>query len=413
MKRANEDDEIEVKAEEIKTESEQPALNQEVENSDQQICNYEVQKQEEDTEVGPVNPPKRRRKNDEDVEIRLLISTRMAGAIIGKSGQNIKKLRSDNSAKIKVVDCKGPERVLTIISPVDVCYKIIRDCLKYCEQSKTNEYDMRFLVHQSLAGCIIGKSGTRIKELKSKFGCHLKVFPNVAPQSFERVVQIIGNEDKCIKCFTEIMELMNTNAIRGPTRFYDPHNFDDQFADEYGGFGSGLKGNLQNGHSTFKRFANDNNNNNSNRNNNSNNNNNRGNFNNVNRRGDNRQRNVQNQTNFVDPWATKSFGMNQMPQMNNFTSNDMSNDYIGFNNFMDKTPEETSTQVTIPIHLAGACIGKGGSRIRSIRNESKASIKIDQPLPGSTDRIITITGTPKQIQAAQFLLQRSVQNGMN
>lgn len=28
--------------------------------------------------------------------------------------------------------------------------------------------------------------------------------------------------------------------IKGPVHNYDPHNFDDMYADEYGGFGSGM-----------------------------------------------------------------------------------------------------------------------------------------------------------------------------
>lgn len=98
----------------------------------------------------------------------------------------------------------------------------------------------------------------------------------------------------------------------------------------------------------------------------------------------------------------------------------------GFGNNMDA--DKTSTQVTIPkdvsqwgcsinvcvwfqgfpflSQLAGAIIGKGGGRIRRIRSESNAFIQIDEALPGSTDRIITITGTSKQIQAAQYMLQQ-------
>lgn len=56
--------------------------------------------------------------------------------------------------------------------------------------------------------------------------------------------------------------------------------------------------------------------------------------------------------------------------------------------------------------LAGAIIGKGGGRIRKIRNDSGAGITIDEPLQGSNDRIITITGSPNQIQMAQYLLQQ-------
>lgn len=55
--------------------------------------------------------------------------------------------------------------------------------------------------------------------------------------------------------------------------------------------------------------------------------------------------------------------------------------------------------------LAGAIIGRGGNRITEVRRQSGAQVVIDEALPGSNDRIITITGTQEQIDAAQFLLQ--------
>lgn len=57
------------------------------------------------------------------------------------------------------------------------------------------------------------------------------------------------------------------------------------------------------------------------------------------------------------------------------------------------------------LQCAGAIIGKKGSRITEIRRQSRASIVIDEPMPGSNDRIITISGTQEQIQNAQYLLQ--------
>ncbi|KAF7632925.1 hypothetical protein Mgra_00007704 [Meloidogyne graminicola] len=67
----------------------------------------------------------------------------------------------------------------------------------------------------------------------------------------------------------------------------------------------------------------------------------------------------------------------------------------------------TTTQVTIPNELAGTIIGKGGDRINRIRNESGSRIEIGSTY-GTDERIITITGTPHQIQSAQYLLQQSV-----
>ncbi|UYV75083.1 K02A2.6-like, partial [Cordylochernes scorpioides] len=71
-------------------------------------------------------------------------------------------------------------------------------------------------------------------------------------------------------------------------------------------------------------------------------------------------------------------------------------------------PKKGSSQVTIPNDLAGAIIGKGGQRIRKIRRESGAGITIDESQPGSNERVITISGTPQQIQTAQYLLQQNV-----
>jgi hypothetical protein len=56
--------------------------------------------------------------------------------------------------------------------------------------------------------------------------------------------------------------------------------------------------------------------------------------------------------------------------------------------------------------LAGAIIGRGGSRIQAVRVQSKACITIDEAPAGSTDRIITIQGGPQEIENAQYLLQK-------
>jgi len=42
--------------------------------------------------------------------------------------------------------------------------------------------------------------------------------------------------------------------IKGPVHNYDPHNFDDVYADEYGGYGSGMNTNFRNG-SAGTRFG--------------------------------------------------------------------------------------------------------------------------------------------------------------
>ena len=61
--------------------------------------------------------------------------------------------------------------------------------------------------------------------------------------------------------------------------------------------------------------------------------------------------------------------------------------------------------LTVMFQLAGLIIGKGGSRIKEIRQQSGASVSIADPDETSEDRIITIVGTNDQIHCAQYLLQ--------
>lgn len=74
------------------------------------------------------------------------------------------------------------------------------------------------------------------------------MFSNIAPQSSDRVVQIVGKENQCIESLLEVIELIKGTPIKGPIHNYDPHNFDDMYADEYGGYGTGMNGsNARNG----------------------------------------------------------------------------------------------------------------------------------------------------------------------
>ncbi|XP_006610127.2 heterogeneous nuclear ribonucleoprotein K-like [Apis dorsata] len=288
---------------------------------------------------GPTSPHKRYRQGDD--ELRLLIPSKVAGSIIGKGGQNITKLRSQYKASIIVPDCPGPERVLTISSDLPTVLQVLNEVVPNLEEVSvatrrgshgkrndsingsrhgSDEIDVRMLVHQSQAGCIIGKGGLKIKELREKTGARIKIYSHCCPHSTDRLISICGKPTTCIECIRELIATIKTVSD-----------------------GWGMQGGAPNGLG-----------------------------------------------------GGANSGMSGPPMGGNNQGN------------QGNMGGKTTTQVTIPKDLAGAIIGKGGARIRKVRSDSGAGITIDEPLSGSNDRIITITGLPSQIQMAQYLLQQSV-----
>lgn len=164
----------------------------------------------------------------------------------------------------------------------------------------------------------------------------MKVFSNIAPQSSDRVVQVIGKEEQCIESLLAIIDLIKETPIKGPIHNYDPHNFDDLYAEEYGGYGTGMSGvNSKNSSSRFNERVNNNSR-----------------FNQNNNTGGSKDRGGR-RFDYVDPWArngnTPCFGNNgSMPSLTNLIGQNetaFGNQNIGNNMDMDS---KSSTQVTIP-----------------------------------------------------------------
>ena len=69
------------------------------------------------------------------------------------------------------------------------------------------------------------------------------------------------------------------------------------------------------------------------------------------------------------------------------------------------TPPPLSTfPPCVVLQLIGSIIGRQGTKINEIRQVSGAQIKIGSQLDGTSDRHVTITGTPISINLAQYLI---------
>ncbi|CAN8029515.1 unnamed protein product, partial [Ixodes persulcatus] len=184
------------------------------------------------------------------VDVRFLLQSRNAGAIIGKGGANINSLRKEFKASISVPDCPGPERILSIVADLDTLGEILASIIpklddvstqfaQHTGQNGRSESEMRLLMHQSHAGCVIGRAGCRIKELRESTGANIKVHGSCCPGSTERIVKVTGSPSVVVDCIKQICDIIAEAPVKGLNKPYDPHNFDPEFAQEYGGFAEG------------------------------------------------------------------------------------------------------------------------------------------------------------------------------
>lgn len=359
-----------------------------------------------------------KRPRGDKFEGRLMIPSKIAGSIIGKGGANIQKLRSDNNANVRIPDCPGPERVMSILADTSAqIVSCVEQTLPFMDDTvgnhqsgagAGNNQEVRLLIHQSIVGGIIGRAGFKIKEIRENSGANIKVYQTCAPQSTDRCVAVIGQADKIVEAMKLILQVVESTEIKGNEQPYDPNNFDGFYAHEYGGYGSemdvmgyggggtgGNQGPMGGGGGRGGQ---------------------RGGMGGGGRGG------------FGDRGGCGGFGQGRGgfgggPRGGGFGGGGGGggSDFGGFGGGgggpgmfgggdEDDGGEQESTQVTIPKDMAGAIIGPGGARIRKIRSDSKATITIDEPLPGSNERIITINGTQRSIQTAQYLLQQSVRD---
>ncbi|KAL1115288.1 hypothetical protein AAG570_007319 [Ranatra chinensis] len=177
----------------------------------------------------------------DEPSLRILIPSKVAGSIIGKGGKNISRLRTTYKASVSLPDCPGPERVVLISGELETAVKVVEDIVpnleEYFRNQGKNDADLRLLVHQSLAGCVIGKAGAKIKELREKTGAKIKIFGSCCPHSTDRVISIVGSVQVCCDAVKEVVELVKETPTKGYSEMYDPRNYDDEYAEEYGGFG--------------------------------------------------------------------------------------------------------------------------------------------------------------------------------
>ncbi|XP_039182191.1 poly(rC)-binding protein 3 isoform X20 [Crotalus tigris] len=311
--------------------------------------------------------------------IRLLMHGKEVGSIIGKKGETVKKMREESGARINISEGNCPERIVTITGPTDaifkafamIAYKFEEDIINSMSNSTATSkppVTLRLVVPASQCGSLIGKGGSKIKEIRESTGAQVQVAGDMLPNSTERAVTISGTPDAIIQCVKQICVVMlEAYTIQGQYAIPHPdphHTFGNEFSLQ----------SITNPRSFLQQLT-------------------------------KLHQLAMQQTPFTPlGQTTPAFPGEKLP----LHSSEEAQNLMGQSSGLDANPPASTHELTIPNDLIGCIIGRQGTKINEIRQMSGAQIKIANATEGSSERQITITGTPANISLAQYLINARV-----
>ncbi|VDM39764.1 unnamed protein product [Toxocara canis] len=162
--------------------------------------------------------------------VRLLMQGKEVGSIIGKRGDHIKSIRDGSGAKINISDGSCPERIVTITGNIDtinkafsmICNKFQEDMQALPNSVPKPPITMRLIVPATQCGSLIGKGGSKIKEIREATGASIQVASEMLPSSTERAVTISGSADAIVLCMQHICHILLEAPPKGTTLPYRP-----------------------------------------------------------------------------------------------------------------------------------------------------------------------------------------------
>ncbi|KAL2343847.1 hypothetical protein Fmac_005132 [Flemingia macrophylla] len=330
----------------------------------------------------------------QEVTFKILCSNDRVGAIIGKGGSVIKSLQNDSGATISfgplVVDCEdrlvtitASENLESIYSPAQKAVVLVfsksveTGVEKGLDGSKEESYvTARIVVPSNQVGCLLGKGGAIVSEMRRATGASIRIITNdripKCVSAIDQVVEISGqflNVESALYNATGrlrdqlIINIQNIGGTRSlssvladissPGRLRDPFPFGGRPI-------SAVSHNL-NGHLRAPQRV----------------------------------------------GTISSRGLNDVAR--GLTSREGGLDLVS--GIKTAIVTNTTVQIVVPEDVIGSVYGENGSNLANLRQISGAKVIVSEPLPGTSDRTIVISGTPDETRAAQSLLQAFILNG--
>ncbi|CAH8654265.1 unnamed protein product [Schistosoma intercalatum] len=187
-------------------------------------------KRPREKDMDPDTSPKRPNCED-NVQLKILVPSIAAGAVIGKSGEAIGRIQKDTNTKVKISkqDEFYPgttERVCLIIGSFDgviTVHNYIMDRIMEKPDPNPNttgegrlnverHKQVKILVPNSTAGMVIGKGGSYIQEIKEKTGAYVQISQKSREFNLlERCIVVAGELDQARAAVHLILNVIATD----------------------------------------------------------------------------------------------------------------------------------------------------------------------------------------------------------
>jgi len=159
--------------------------------------------------------------------VRLLLDAKRVGGLIGKAGNSITRIRSESQAKILITRAV-PHSLFRVCSIEGDCDAIVRGmCLivdKIAEETtRSPPYQITILVEEKNIGCLIGKGGEAITEIRADTLANIYISSHLLRNSTEKTVDIYGECNQVHEAIKMVVTRLCSNAAFAPTRqSYNP-----------------------------------------------------------------------------------------------------------------------------------------------------------------------------------------------
>jgi len=325
--------------------------------------------------------------------IRLIMQGKEVGSIIGKKGDIVKRFREESGAKINISDGSFPERIVTVTGNTESIYKAFTLICNKFEEDLNNlispstvprpPITFRLVVPASQCGSLIGKGGSKIKEIREITGASVQVASEMLPNSTERAVTISGGSEAVIQCINNICIIMSESPPKGVTVPYTPLKAVTV---------AGLPGSpaglpslpaaalFQQPQPAALVAA---------------------------------AASQAMATNTAAQLGKVGLPINAISGISHLQNGLLNPTALAVLSSQARGPSSQQThEMTVPNELIGCIIGKGGSKVAEIRQLSGAMIRIsnceDRDAPANLDRTITITGSTESVALAQYLINMRI-----